>query len=102
MRLSHKFGISSKFVFIRFFSDWMVCRFGVPYLRIILYSSKKFLYSFEKKELPLSGLMFGTPYTFNYSRRNVETVSWFVSSQIFVIGQRLFYLRLLIIKKRRV
>ena len=86
-------------LFVRFFSDWMVlstnpvpvCKFGVPYLRIILYSLQKFLYSFEIKALPLSDLIvFGTPYTFIYSRRNVKTVSWFVFLQIFATGQRLF------------
>ena len=91
-RLSRKFCVSSKFVFVRFFSDWMVlstnpvpvCKFGVPYLRIVLYYLQKLLYSFEIKALPLSDLIvFGTPYTFIYSRRNVITVSWLVFLQLF-------------------
>ena len=48
-----------------FFIDWMVrstnhvavCRFGVPYLRIMLYSLQKPLYSFEIEALPLSDLI---------------------------------------------
>ena len=93
------FAFSSKFVFVRFFNDWMVlstnpvpvCRFGVPYLQIMLYSLQKLLYSFEIKALPLSDLIvFGTPYTFIYSRRNVDTVSWLVFLQIFATGHRLF------------
>ena len=68
-----------------------VCRFGEPYLRIILYSLQKLLYSFETKELPLSGsIILGTPYTFKYFRRNVKTVSWFVFLQVFATEQRLF------------
>ena len=35
-------------------------------------------------------IVFGTSYTFMYSRRNVITVSWFVFSQIFATDQRLF------------
>ena len=98
-KLSRRFCVSSKFVFIRFFSDWMflstnlvpVCRFGVPYLRIILYSLQKLFYFFEIKALPLSDLtVFGAPHTFLYSRRNVITVSWFVFLQTFATGQRLF------------
>ena len=69
----------------------MVCRFGVPSLRIMLFSLQKLLYSFEIKALPLSDLMVvGTPYTFKYSRRNVITVSWLVFLQIFATGHRLF------------
>ena len=98
-RLSRRFCVSSKFVLIKFFNDWMVlstnpvpvCRFGVPYLRIIFCSLQKFLYSFEMKALPLSDLIFsGTPYTFIYSRMNVITVSWLVFLQIFATGHRLF------------
>ena len=98
-RLSRRFCVSSKFAFIRFFNDWMVhstnpvsvCRFGVPYLRIIFCSLQKFLYSFEMKALPLSDLIFSdTPYTFIYSSRNVITVSWLVFLQIFATGHRLF------------
>ena len=98
-RLSGRFCVSSKLVFVRLFSDWMVlstnpvpvCRFGVPYLRIILYSLQKLSYSLEIKALPLSDLIvFGTPYTFIYSRRNVKSVSWFVFLQICATGQRQF------------
>ena len=61
---------SSKLAFSRFFMDWMVlsanpvpvCRFAVPYLRIILFSLQYFLNSFDMKALPLSVLIdFGTP-----------------------------------------
>ena len=98
-KLSRKFCVSSKIVFVRFFNDWMVLstnpvpvsKFGVLYLRIILYSLQKLLYSFEMKALPLSDLIvFGTLYTFIYSPRNVITVSWLVFLQIFATGQRLF------------
>ena len=99
IRLSRRFCVSSKFAFIKFFNDWMVpptnhvpvCRFGLPYLRIIFCLLQKFLYSFEMKALPLSDLIFsGTQYTFIYSRRNVITVSWLVFLQIFATGHRLY------------
>ena len=61
---------SSKLAFSRFFMDWMllsanpvpVCRFAVPYLRVILFSLQYLVNSFDMKALPLSVLIdFGTP-----------------------------------------
>ena len=69
-KLSRRFSSYSKFACIRFHIDWIVrstnpvpvCRFGVPYLRIMLYSLQKRLYSFEIEALPLSDLIaFSTP-----------------------------------------
>ena len=62
-KLSRRFCISSRFTFIRFSSDWMVlsipvCKFGMPFSRIILYLLQKLLYYFEIKALPLSDLVF--------------------------------------------
>ena len=97
--LSRRFWLPSKFASVRFFNDWIVrstnpvpvCRFAVPYMRLILCVLQYSMYSLEIKAPPLSDFIcFGTPYTFIYSSRNEITVSWFVFLHIFATGHRLF------------
>ena len=82
--LSRRFWLSSKFARVKFFDDWIVrstnpvpvCRFAVPYTRLILCVLQYSMYSLEIKAPPLSDFIcFGTPYTFIYSFRNEITVS---------------------------
>ena len=97
--LSRRFWSSSKFASTRFFNDWIVrstnpvpvCRLAVPYMRLIFCVLQISIYSLKIKSPPLSVFIcFGTPYTFMYSFRNENTVSWLVFLHIIATGHRLF------------